>query len=84
MNLSYEKMVRLATSGLQAAGIGEHAAFETAQFLVLAELDGLASHGLARVAQYAGHAKNRRIEFCLLYTSPSPRDGLLSRMPSSA
>ena len=23
-------------------------------------------------------------EFCLLYTSPSPRDGLLSRMPSSA
>ena len=25
-----------------------------------------------------------RIEYCLLYTSPSPRDGLLSRMPSSA
>ena len=24
------------------------------------------------------------IEPCLLYTSPSPRDGLLSRMPSSA
>ena len=24
------------------------------------------------------------IENCLLYTSPSPRDGLLSRMPSSA
>ena len=24
------------------------------------------------------------IGFCLLYTSPSPRDGLLSRMPSSA
>ena len=27
-------------------------------------------------------AANRMI--CLLYTSPSPRDGLLSRMPSSA
>ena len=26
----------------------------------------------------------RRIWSCLLYTSPSPRDGLLSRMPSSA
>ena len=26
-----------------------------------------------------GHART-----CLLYTSPSPRDGLLSRMPSSA
>ena len=25
-----------------------------------------------------------RVIFCLLYTSPSPRDGLLSRMPSSA
>ena len=25
-----------------------------------------------------------RMNTCLLYTSPSPRDGLLSRMPSSA
>ena len=25
-----------------------------------------------------------RVFICLLYTSPSPRDGLLSRMPSSA
>ena len=25
-----------------------------------------------------------RLNACLLYTSPSPRDGLLSRMPSSA
>ena len=25
-----------------------------------------------------------KIYDCLLYTSPSPRDGLLSRMPSSA
>ena len=24
------------------------------------------------------------LDDCLLYTSPSPRDGLLSRMPSSA
>ena len=24
------------------------------------------------------------VDICLLYTSPSPRDGLLSRMPSSA
>ena len=28
---------------------------------------------------------SRLMEYvCLLYTSPSPRDGLLSRMPSSA
>ena len=29
-------------------------------------------------------AQRHRIDSCLLYTSPSPRDGLLSRMPSSA
>ena len=28
--------------------------------------------------------KLRLSRTCLLYTSPSPRDGLLSRMPSSA
>ena len=28
--------------------------------------------------------EDRKIKACLLYTSPSPRDGLLSRMPSSA
>ena len=28
--------------------------------------------------------KNEEVVSCLLYTSPSPRDGLLSRMPSSA
>ena len=27
---------------------------------------------------------NKTLAACLLYTSPSPRDGLLSRMPSSA
>ena len=34
-----------------------------------------------------GAGKSTSIRFmttCLLYTSPSPRDGLLSRMPSSA
>ena len=28
--------------------------------------------------------RKRWLKACLLYTSPSPRDGLLSRMPSSA
>ena len=31
---------------------------------------------------YSG--ERRLVHICLLYTSPSPRDGLLSRMPSSA
>ena len=29
-------------------------------------------------------AEGRSVETCLLYTSPSPRDATLSRMPSSA
>ena len=29
-------------------------------------------------------ARGKHFSGCLLYTSPSPRDGLLSRMPSSA
>ena len=33
---------------------------------------------------FATLAMNVRPDICLLYTSPSPRDGLLSRMPSSA
>ena len=37
-------------------------------------LDRLAAEGVRLTSYYA----------CLLYTSPSPRDGLLSRMPSSA
>ena len=33
--------------------------------------------------RYNGYWRDRH-DTCLLYTSPSPRDGLLSRMPSSA
>ena len=32
----------------------------------------------------AGFENDQYTKACLLYTSPSPRDGLLSRMPSSA
>ena len=39
------------------------------------------NHQVAKAAIAAGAAM---INDCLLYTSPSPRDGLLSRMPSSA
>ena len=33
---------------------------------------------------YRAAAMMELLHVCLLYTSPSPRDGLLSRMPSSA
>ena len=40
----------------------------------------------AAVAGRSGLARTSVYQYfpCLLYTSPSPRDGLLSRMPSSA
>ena len=33
---------------------------------------------------FGSELSTKQPEDCLLYTSPSPRDGLLSRMPSSA
>ena len=35
-------------------------------------------------AYYCANCEIKLFDSCLLYTSPSPRDGLLSRMPSSA
>ena len=37
-----------------------------------------------QLAQPGGPTSAVAVNVCLLYTSPSPRDGLLSRMPSSA
>ena len=36
------------------------------------------------VSRAAALQVGKALRGCLLYTSPSPRDGLLSRMPSSA
>ena len=41
-------------------------------------------NGPMEIYNIAGHLYNAIQYTCLLYTSPSPRDGLLSRMPSSA
>ena len=46
--------------------------------VTMAHIDMLASCG------HIKDAEKKKINSCLLYTSPSPRDGLLSRMPSSA
>ena len=54
-------------------------------FMQMSELAGI----IAAFAAVLGHNFPVWLKFkggkgCLLYTSPSPRDGLLSRMPSSA
>ena len=43
-------------------------------------IDGIQAANMALEAL----ALDYKDDVCLLYTSPSPRDGLLSRMPSSA
>ena len=56
---------------------------ETIDYIVdvLGEWEAISyCHG--NVLKYTG--KRLFSKGCLLYTSPSPRDGLLSRMPSSA
>ena len=45
------------------------------------KLDGVVK---TEVGYCGGNSIETTYKDCLLYTSPSPRDGLLSRMPSSA
>jgi (2R)-3-sulfolactate dehydrogenase (NADP+) len=51
----------LVQRALQAAGASAAMAEATARALVLAEAQGIGSHGLSRVPQYATHLKNGRV-----------------------
>lgn len=51
----------LVAAALRRAGAKPAMADATASALVLAESQGLASHGLSRVAQYAAHLRNGRV-----------------------
>src|SRR5664279_5951017 len=44
----------------------------------------LADYDVAEDGEKGALLRREGLYSCLLYTSPSPRDGLLSRMPSSA
>jgi len=59
---SITHLTRLATDALLRAGAGSEMAAATAQALVAAEAQGLASHGLSRVPQYAGHLRCGRVK----------------------
>lgn len=61
VRVSMEEARRLATAALEQAGANAAMAEATARALVLAEAQGLAGHGLSRVAQYATHLKNGRV-----------------------
>jgi (2R)-3-sulfolactate dehydrogenase (NADP+) len=59
--LSLDKLTELAAAALRRAGATDDMARITAAALVAAEAQGLASHGLVRVAQYAAHLRHGRV-----------------------
>lgn len=59
--LSLQDATTLAERALRHAGATQAMAASTARALVLAEAQGLASHGLSRVPQYATHLRNGRV-----------------------
>jgi (2R)-3-sulfolactate dehydrogenase (NADP+) len=62
MKLALDLARSRVAAALRAAGAGAAMADSTARALVLAEAQGLGSHGLSRVAQYATHLRNGRVD----------------------
>lgn len=62
MKLSLADLEQRVARALEAAGANPTMARCTARGLVLAEAQGLGSHGLSRVAQYATHLRNGRAD----------------------
>jgi (2R)-3-sulfolactate dehydrogenase (NADP+) len=60
--LKAEELVRLAARALERAGAGAAMAESTARALVAADAQGLVSHGVSRVPQYAGHLRLGRVD----------------------
>jgi (2R)-3-sulfolactate dehydrogenase (NADP+) len=58
---SITDLTRLAADALRGAGASAEMAQATAAALVAAEAQGLASHGLSRIPQYAGHLQRGRV-----------------------
>lgn len=60
--LAWGEAIALAAGALREAGASEAMAQSAARALVLAQAQGIASHGLSRVAQYAAHLRNGRAD----------------------
>jgi (2R)-3-sulfolactate dehydrogenase (NADP+) len=61
MKVPLTELRGLVQHALQRAGASAPMAQSTARALVLAEAQGIGSHGLSRVAQYATHLRNGRV-----------------------
>ena len=73
--LSIAEAERIAAEALQRAGAHPAMATATARALVLAEAQGLGSHGLSRVPQYATHLRNGRVDGAAQPTVQRARGG---------
>ena len=62
MKIALAPLQALVSAALQHAGASTTMADSTARALVLAEAQGLGSHGLSRVAQYSTHLRNGRVD----------------------
>ena len=58
--LSKDDAIDLATAALLKAGATQAMAVSTARALVLADMQGMPSHGLSRIGQYTTHLRNGR------------------------
>lgn len=61
-HLSLEAATHLATQALRSAGASEAMALSTAKALIRADAQGIPSHGLSRIPQYAAHLRNGRAD----------------------
>jgi (2R)-3-sulfolactate dehydrogenase (NADP+) len=73
MKISLKDAQSLAQRAFEAVGIPAAQAQISAAALVRAEADGMASHGLSRVAQYCGHVQVGRVNASAVATVRSER-----------
>ena len=75
MKVPVTELRALVQRALQAAGANEAMAASTARALVLAESQGIGSHGLSRVTQYATHLRNGRVNGAAMPRVAAQRGG---------
>ena len=83
--------IRKTYDGLDSLSVKDKSLILNTDLVETLEFDNLIRQAVVTVdsaynrkESRGAHAREDYPKSCLLYTSPSPRDGLLSRMPSSA
>ena len=86
-----QNVARQVIDNVEKVIVGKRDAIQSAVICLLCEghlliedVPGVGKTMLAKSLARSIGCTFKRIQFCLLYTSPSPRDRTRSRMPSSA